>query len=150
MFTGTLLHLIPTTPSHVLDIEREPDATPAGFVAMGHHVVAVRTDRGDLADAAMALHPSSRIDWMDDSLPDLARVAARGVTFDVVMLTAVWMHLDHRQRQLAMPRVASLLRPGGVMIMSLRYGPVPKGRRMFAVSVAETTSLAAAEGYALF
>jgi hypothetical protein len=61
------------------------------------------------------------------------------------MLTAVWMHLDLEQRTRAMPIVASLVRPDGVMIMSLRYGPVPKGRRMFVVSVEETIRLAEAE-----
>jgi hypothetical protein len=30
--------------------------------------------------------------------------------------------------------------------MSLRYGPVPQGRRMFVVSVEETIRLASAEG----
>jgi hypothetical protein len=56
------------------------------------------------------------------------------------------MHLDEAQRRRAMPNVASLVRSGGVMIMSLRYGPVPRGRRMFAVSAEETTALAEAEG----
>jgi hypothetical protein len=32
------------------------------------------------------------------------------------------------------------------MIVSLRYGPVPAGRRMFAVSVEETIGLAEIEG----
>ena len=68
------------------------------------------------------------------------------LAFDVVMLTAVWMHLDPAQRQRAMPRVAALLQPRGVLIMSLRYGPVPPGRTMFAVSAEETIQLAAAEG----
>jgi len=63
-----------------------------------------------------------------------------------VMLTAVWMHLDEAQRRLAMPRVASLVRQGGVMIMSLRHGPVPPGRRMFEVAADETIRLAEAEG----
>ena len=34
------------------------------------------------------------ITWIDDSLPDLDRVHALGERYDVVMLTAVWMHLD--------------------------------------------------------
>ena len=78
----------------------------------------------------------------DDSLPDLATLRARGEQFDVVMLTAVWMHLDERQRRRAIPNVAALVRRGGVMIMTLRHGPVPSGRRMFAVSAEETISLA--------
>ncbi len=81
------------------------------------------------------LHPSPLIDWRDDGLPDLAGLAGRSGTFDVVMLTAVWMHLDAAERHRAMPRLAALLRAGGgVMALSLRHGPVPPGRRMFDVS----------------
>jgi hypothetical protein len=46
-------------------------------------------------------------------------------------------------------RAASLMRPGGAMILSLRYGPVPPGRRMFGVSAEETVLLAAREGLRL-
>jgi hypothetical protein len=65
------------------------------------------------------------------------------------MLTAVWMHLDACQRERAMPRVASLLRDGGVLIMSLRHGPVPAGRRMFDVRPDETIRLASEHGLRL-
>jgi hypothetical protein len=56
------------------------------------------------------------------------------------MLTAVWMHLDKQQRQHAMPRVTGLLRSGGVMILTLRHGPVPPGTRMFDVSADNSRS----------
>ena len=82
------------------------------------------------------------IEWLDDSLPDLAAIRARGDKFDVVMLTAVWMHLDALQRRRAMPNVAALVRNGGVVMMSLRHGPVPPGRRMFEVSSEETIAMA--------
>jgi len=58
------------------------------------------------------------------------------------MLTAVWMHLDSGQRERAMARIAGLLQPGGLVALQLRHGPVPAGRRMFEVSVAETRALA--------
>jgi hypothetical protein len=67
---------------------------------------------------------------------------SRGEEFDVVMLTAVFMHLDEEQRRRAMPNLAALMQEGGVLIMSLRHGPVPAGRRMFAVSAEETIELA--------
>ncbi|MDB5837290.1 MAG: SAM-dependent methyltransferase, partial [Caballeronia sp.] len=38
-----------------------------------------------------------------------------------------------------MPNVSSLVHEGGVLIMSLRHGPIPRGRRMFDVSAEETT-----------
>jgi hypothetical protein len=62
------------------------------------------------------------------------------------MMTAVWMHLDALQQRRGMPAVASLVREGGVLILSLRHGPVPAGRRMFEVSAVETSGLARAQG----
>jgi len=60
----------------------------------------------------MLLHPSPMIEWLDDSLPDLAVMRARGEEFDVVMLTAVWMHLDKLQRRRAMPGTGQCRRDG--------------------------------------
>ncbi len=74
---------------------------------------------------------------------------SRGETFGLVMLTAVWMHLDEAQRRQAMPVVAALVRPGGTMIMKIRNGPVPAGRRMFQITPEETTALAQAQGLQL-
>lgn len=143
-----VLHLIPAAPCRVLDIGSGTGRDAAAFAAMGHAVVAVEPI-AELRERAAALHPSPRIEWLDDGLPELSRLAARGEDFDVVMLTAVWMHLDEDQRRRAMPRVAALVRRGGVAILSLRHGPVPPGRRMFEVSAEETAALAAAEGLAV-
>ena len=62
------------------------------------------------------------------------------------MLTAVWMHLDEAQRRQAMPNVAALVRPGGTVIMKIRHGPVPAGRRMFEITPEETIALARTQG----
>jgi SAM-dependent methyltransferase len=137
----SVIHLIPATPGRVLDIGADTGCDAAGFVALGHAVLAVEPTE-ELRRGAMALHPSPMIEWIDDSLRDLAVVRARGEEVDVVMLSAVWMHLDELQRRKAMPYVAVLVRNGGVMIMSLRHGPVPPGRRMFEVSAEETIALA--------
>ena len=136
-----VLHLIPAAPSSVLDIGSGTGRDAAWFAAQGHRVVAVEpTDA--LRLPSMALHPSPLIEWLDDSLPDLAMLQGRGESFDVVMLTAVWMHLDAQQRRQAMPNIASLVQEGGTMIMLIRHGPVPPGRRMFEVSAEETIELA--------
>jgi SAM-dependent methyltransferase len=140
-----VLHLIPAVPGHVLDIGSGTGRDAAWFAGRGHAVVAVEpTDAMRLP--AMALHPSPRINWLNDSLPDLALLRARGETFDLVMLTAVWMHLDEQRRRQAMPNLAGLLRPGGTLIMKIRHGPVPPGRRMFEVGADETIDLAGSEG----
>ena len=140
-----VLHLIPAMPVRVLDIGSGTGRDAAWFASRGHSVVAVEpTDAMRLP--AMALHPSPRIDWLNDSLPDLAALRARHETFDLVMLTAVWMHLDEEQRRQAMPNLATLMRRGGTIILKIRNGPVPPGRRMFEVSAEETIALAGNEG----
>ncbi len=78
--------------------------------------------------------------------PDLAAVRGLDDLYDVVMLTAVWMHLDEAERRIAIAHLAGLLAPHGQIILSLRHGPIPPGRRMFDVSAAETINLGASVG----
>lgn len=136
-----VLHLIPRDPCRVLDIGAGTGRDAAGFAAVGHSVVAVEPTEA-MRRGAIALHPSPLIEWLDDGLPDLAMLLKRDEQFDVVMLTAVWMHLDAQQRRRAMPNVTALLREPGLMMMTLRHGPIPPGRRMFEVSADETIGLA--------
>ena len=144
----SVLHLIPQTPARVLDIGSGTGRDAAWFASRGHRVVAVEpTDA--MRIPAKALHPQPNIEWLDDSLPELALLRTRRETFDLVMLTAVWMHLDEAQRRRAMPVVAALVRPGGAIIMKIRNGPVPAGRRMFQITAEEAIELAQAEGLRL-
>ncbi|MBK3396466.1 MULTISPECIES: class I SAM-dependent methyltransferase [Methylobacterium] len=142
---AAILPLLPAPPAHVLDIGAGTGRDAAGFAALGYRVTAVEPTL-ELRRQAVALHPSPLIDWVDDGLPDLAALSGRGDSVDVVMLTAVWMHLDEAERRRAMPRLVALMRVGGVMALSLRHGPVPEGRRMFDVSAAETIDLARVHG----
>ena len=139
------LPLIPATPRRILEIGAGTGRDAAGFAALGHSVVAVEPT-SELRTRAAALHPSPAIEWVDDSLPDLGAVMTRRDTFDVLMMTAVWMHLDEGQRRRAMPNIAALMRPGALVFMTLRHGPVPPGRRMFDISGDETIALARQTG----
>ena len=140
-----ILHLFPTTPSQVIDIGAGTGRDAAAFAERGHGVTAVEPT-AELRAEAERLHGRWPITWIDDSLPDLERVHELGKRYDVVMLTAVWMHLDAGQRERAMARLAPLVKPGGLMALSLRHGPVPAGRRMFEVSARETGELARRHG----
>lgn len=144
---GPVRHLIPGAPSRLLDIGAGSGRDAAFFAAMGHRVIAVEPVDA-MREGAMKLHPARPIEWLADSLPSLALVRARSETFDAVLATAVWMHLDEGERAEAMPAVASLVVPGGALILSLRHGPIPTGRRMFDVSAEETIALAARQGLA--
>jgi SAM-dependent methyltransferase len=137
-----VLHLIPSQPSRVLDIGAGTGRDAAALAARGHRVTAMEPT-AELRAYGQRVHAGAAIDWGDDSLPDLAVLRAAGTPFDLVMATAVWMHLDAAERALAMRNVAALVAPGGQFIVSLRYGPVPPGRRMFAVPPEETIAQAA-------
>jgi 2-polyprenyl-3-methyl-5-hydroxy-6-metoxy-1,4-benzoquinol methylase len=139
------MHLLPMSASRVLDIGAGSGADAAWFARQGHTVLAVEPTR-EFRLAARRLHPSPSIEWLDDALPGLERVLCRNQQFDLIMLSAVWMHLDEAERQQGMPRLASLLGLDGVMMLSLRHGPVPAGRRMFQVPAGQTIELAAAAG----
>lgn len=139
------LALIPAAPCRVLDIGAGTGRDAAALAQRGHRVTAVEPTM-DLRQFGERHHASLPIEWIDDGLPDLFRLADRNGTYDLVYLTAVWMHLDAAERAAAMMRVAALLAPNGLVILSLRHGPVPPGRRMFDVSGEETIALAGLHG----
>jgi SAM-dependent methyltransferase len=138
-----VLHLIPAAESHILDVGAGTGRDAAWFASMGHRVTAVEPTEA-MRLPAMKLHPSPTIEWLDDSLPELALVRSRGELFDLILLSAVWMHFDAAQRREAMTSLAALLRRGGTLIMRVRHGPVPPGRRMFEIPDEETIELAGA------
>jgi SAM-dependent methyltransferase len=137
-------HLLPTLPSRIADIGAGTGRDAAWFAAQGHRVLAVEPTEF-FRSAGKALHPSPRIEWLDDTLPDLERTLARGEVFDRVVLCAVWLHLRDEERARAMPNLARLLAPGGLLIMSLRHGPPEPGSypspREDTVALAEASGL---------
>jgi len=143
-----VLHLIPTQPCRALDIGAGTGRDAAALARRGHRVTAIEPT-AELRAHGQRLHADANIAWLDDSLPDLVRLRAVGSAFDLVMATAVWMHLDETERAAAMRSVAPLVAPGGQFLMSLRYGPVPPGRRMFAVPADEAIAQAAENGLSL-
>lgn len=139
------LALIPPAPCRVLDIGAGTGRDAAALARRGHRVTAVEPTAG-LREFGMRHHAGLPIEWIDDGLPDLTRLAERNGAYDLIYLTAVWMHLDAPERAAAMARIAALLAPNGLVILSLRHGPVPPGRRMFDVTGDETVALAARHG----
>jgi len=139
-----VLHLFPSRPCRVLDIGAGSGRDAAALAQRGHQVLAVEPTAG-LREQGMRLHGGLPIEWLDDHLPALARVHAAGPEarqFDLILCIAVWMHLDEAERAPAMRAVAELLAPGGLLVLTLRHGPVPPERRMFEVGAEETIALA--------
>ena len=143
---ASVLDLFPAAPARVVDIGAGTGRDAAWFAEHGYTVVAVEPTR-ELRDGAIALHPSAHIEWLDDRLPDLPLLLKRHGTYDLVMLNAVWMHLDRTQRIRGMATLARLVHRGSRVVLKLRHGPVPKGRIMYEVTGEETIELAAKHGF---
>ncbi|MFC5661525.1 class I SAM-dependent methyltransferase [Kitasatospora misakiensis] len=135
------LHLFPERPVDVLDVGAGSGRDAAALAGLGHRVVAAEPT-AELRRIGERLHAGSGVRWVDDALPALPRLGATGERFDVVLLTAVWMHLAADERTRAMAALTGLLAPAGRLFLSLRHGPVPAGRRMYDVSAEETVELA--------
>lgn len=137
--------LLPTSAAAILDVGAGSGRDAAWFARRGHQVVAAEPSR-ELRRAGRKLHDSPAITWLDDRLPDLSAVCDTGSTFDLIWLSAIWMHVPPRNRARAFQTLAALLKPGGGMMFSLRLGPLPPERPMAVVSAGEIKELAREQG----
>ncbi|MEZ5648037.1 MAG: class I SAM-dependent methyltransferase [Alphaproteobacteria bacterium] len=135
------LHLIPIKSSLILDIGAGTGRDAAHLARQGHQVVAVEPT-AELRCHSQRLHSDTAITWVDDALPELQKLRRYSRRFDVVLLTAVFMHLDEVERRTALESIGPLLTDRGILILSLRHGVVPPGRRMFEVSSSEVVTMA--------
>jgi SAM-dependent methyltransferase len=109
-------------------------------------VVTAVDPSADMITEARLLHPSSNIEWIQDHLPRLRTLVANHRTFDLLLLSAVWMHLSADDRVLAMNTLVGLMNPGAITVITLRH-PIDPSRHMFDVDPEETVQ--AARGYGL-
>ncbi|HEY8189319.1 MAG TPA: class I SAM-dependent methyltransferase [Micavibrio sp.] len=86
------------------------------------------------------MHPA--ILYMVDVLPGIERVKSTGKKFDVVLMSAVWMHLNGEERQILVDNLAGITNEHALIYISLRDGPSPADRPMFPVSVEEVRDIA--------
>ncbi|MFD5522390.1 class I SAM-dependent methyltransferase [Streptomyces sp. NPDC127066] len=126
---GKVLDLLPPTPAVALDVGAGTGRDAAALARRGYQVVAVEPTR-EMREVARRLYPGEGISWVEDFLPELPQVEG---AFDLALLSAVWMHLLSAERGRAMERLAALLAPGGLLVISLRRGDPPSDRVMFDV-----------------
>lgn len=129
----------------VLDVGAGTGRDAAAMADLGHAVTAVEpSDR--MRGLARTLHGVMPIAWIDASLPKLAAPALNNKSFDLIVLSAVWMHVHPSARRSALERLSNLLADGGEIYMTLRVGPGDPGRAMYPVSAEELEHLAPLAG----
>jgi SAM-dependent methyltransferase len=131
----------------ILDIGAGTGRDAAWMASAGHSVTAVEP-ADKMMQLAQALHPSEVILWVKDSLPELT-VVGPDAQFDLIVLSAVWMHVHPKDRAAALSRLADLRAPGGEIYMTLRTGPSKPERPTYDMSVEQLRTLASHEGLAV-
>lgn len=83
-----------------------------------------------------------KVSWLRDELPALKAAESLGMRFDVILLSAVWMHVAPSNRTRAFRKLSNLLAPNGRLIITLRHGEFTDGRIGYPVSADELRQLA--------
>ena len=92
---------------------------------------------------------SQQIQWLDDSLPALNTVSQLTYQFDLILLSALWMHLTSQQRQESIKVLSHLLSVNGSLVITLRYGDFNDERETYDVSVEELNKLSEEVGLSI-
>jgi len=140
--------LIPYDGGVALDIGAGVGRDADYLVSRGYEVIAVEPAE-KLRTIAKKKYPKSEIQWLDDKLPDLKRVEAMGIKFDLVLLSSVWMHVSPNQRGRVFRKLANLLKPDGLLVLTLKSGSYPADQHHFETSDAEVLSLAISQSLEL-
>ncbi|NBI53246.1 methyltransferase domain-containing protein [Photobacterium alginatilyticum] len=133
-------------PMRILDIGAGSGRDAKWFAQHGGEVFAVEP-AASLRQLGREYTEGLEITWFDDSLPELKKIVDLGMRFDLILVSAVWMHIASSQRKRAFRKLANLLAPNGKLVISLRHGDFNDGRVNKGVSVEELELLA--KDYAL-
>ena len=131
-----------------LDVGAGSGRDAAWLAGLGYEVVAVEP-AGGMRHQAKQRHPEPAIRWLDDRLPELGVVHRLGLAFDVILLSAVWMHIRPGERARAFRKLVTLLKPGGLLLLSIRNASQEPNRPMWETSTGEIEGLARDHGLAV-
>jgi SAM-dependent methyltransferase len=136
-----LIDMLPRPPALILDVGAGTGRDAAWLAARGYDVVAAEPSEAMRAEAKR-LHPAASIRWVADALPDLSETLRLGLAFDLILLSAVWMHVPPGDRDRAFRKLVNLVKPGGLIVITLRMRPEKPERGMHPALPTEIERLA--------
>lgn len=139
------LTYLPQSPGFALDVGAGSGRDARALSSRGWTVYAVEpnAELRSLAQAEPELEGDGCIHWLDDALPSLKKIRSLGLKFDLILVSAVWMHIADGDRERAVRVLSELLAPQGRLVMSLRCGLADAEREFHPVSMEQLQSLAA-------
>lgn len=142
----TLLPHLPSPSAKVLDVGSGSGRDAAALARMGYKVKAVEPAKA-MREIALGTHPELKDRLLDDRLPDLGKVGKE--KFDLILLSAVWMHLPPHQRVPALDRLKELLASNGKLAITIRVGKSDPSRGMYDISPDDVVKDAITKGLKL-
>jgi len=116
------LRHLPEKPGFALDVGAGSGRDAVALAERGWEVLAVEPATG-LRELAESASSGCSVQWGDDQLPELGHIRSLGRRFQLILVSAVWMHLPTHKRPSAFKTLAELLAPAGIIIITLRHGP---------------------------
>lgn len=138
------LSLLPNT-GNALDIGAGSGRDSFYLANHGLQVIAVEPVAEMMAIAKRKLDPVNVV-TIADSLPYLEKIRSLKTQFDLILVSAVWMHLSPKQQILSLEYLAPLLTNSGILVITLRHGAFDDGRTAHPTDTSDTVSQAAKKG----
>ena len=139
-----LIDLLPHDKACILDVGSGSGRDSAWLARLGHEVIAVEPNPV-MRKESERWHPDKNFRLLADRLPDLSATFRTRVSFDFILVNAVWMFVVPSHRERAFRKLVTLLKPGGKIAITLR-SPVDVDRGMYPVSAAGIEGLARRHG----
>ncbi|PSF13264.1 methyltransferase type 11 [Marinobacter fuscus] len=124
-----------------LDVGAGSGRDAQALAERGWNVVAVEP-ASELRQLGQAATAHCDVQWLGDALPDLSDIRKLSYRFDLILVSAVWMHLPPSARERAFRILTELLAPSGMLVITLRHGPGDGERQFYEVSKAELDAFA--------
>lgn len=143
-----LIPYLPKLPGIAVDVGAGSGRDAAWLAARGWTVVAVEPSKL-LRENGYRLHPEARIEWIDDALPHLPRTLKLKQKFDLILLSAVWMHVPPASQEAALAALVELSAQKGILAVSVRTGGDENKRGFYPTDVVELKHLAIKMGFSI-
>lgn len=135
------------TPGLALDVGAGSGRDAHWLAQLGWQVTAVEPAQGLRERGGRTT--GDQVRWVDTQLPLLPDLETPTQGYDLILLSAVWMHLPAAERPQAFARLIELLAKTGMLTITLRFGPSDPARPMYPVSSEELAQLATQHGLQL-
>ncbi|WP_237442729.1 class I SAM-dependent methyltransferase [Sinobacterium norvegicum] len=130
------LHKLPAKPGRALDIGAGNGRDAAWLAKQGWQVTAIEPSSA-LAEYGRQHCQGLGVDWRSDHLPALTSLDQTTQPYDLILASAVWMHLTPNEQTQALQRLQQLLTPQGMIVISWRNQADDTARQFYPVDVAQ-------------